>query len=125
MGENRQLLILVVEDEFLIRELMRVALADAGFATAEAESATEAVDMMRRIAIDGLVTDINLGVGPSGWDVAKFARELTVTMPVVYVTGGSAGQWRSNGVSNSALLEKPFAVGDVVGSMHRLLETRH
>ena len=125
MGEDRQHLILVVEDEFLIRELMAVALADAGFATAQAESAIEALQLMRKVSVDGLVTDIDLGGGPTGWDLAQFARELTRSMPVVYVTGASGAQWGARGVSNSTLLEKPFAVEEVVDSMQRLLTTRH
>jgi DNA-binding response OmpR family regulator len=42
-----------------------------------------------------MVTDVNLGAGPDGWAVAKRARELNETLPVIYLTGASGHQWQS------------------------------
>jgi hypothetical protein len=37
-----------------------------------------------------MITNISLGVGADGWDVARRARELTPELPVVYMSGASA-----------------------------------
>lgn len=39
----------------------------------------------------------------SGWEVAKQAREINPTFPIVYITG-TANDWPSHGVPNSLLL---------------------
>ena len=56
-----------------------------------------------------LVTDINRKGMMNGWEAAKAAREIDPAFPIVYMTGAAAGDWASRGVSNSILLEKPFA----------------
>ena len=70
-----------------------------------------------------LVSDINLGRGPTGWDVARRARELNEHLPVVYMTGGNGHEWASQGVPNSILIGKPFAPAQVVTAVSQLLNT--
>jgi DNA-binding response OmpR family regulator len=68
------------------------------------------------------VTDVNLSPGKlTGWDVAKRARELQPTLPVVYITGTDANDWASNGVPNSVLVAKPFAPAQIVTAISQLL----
>jgi FixJ family two-component response regulator len=55
--------------------------------------------------LSAVVTDVRLGTGPSGWDVAHRARELVPTIPVIYMTGDSASLW-SVMVSRGALFSK-------------------
>ena len=47
-------------------------------------------------------------------NVAKRAREITDELPVIYITGGAAHDWASNGVPKSVFLAKPFAPSQVV-----------
>jgi DNA-binding response OmpR family regulator len=117
------LLIVVVEDEAIVQDLVREALAEGGFETELTSSGEDAVARLR----DGkdrylaLVTDIHLQGKLTGWDVAKQARELAPTMPVIYMTGAGADQWPSHGVPNSVLLQKPFAPAQVVTAVSQLL----
>ena len=68
------------------------------------------------------MTDVNLSPGKlPGWDVAKRARELQPTLPVVYITGTDANDWASNGVPNSVLVAKPFAPAQIVTAISQLL----
>ena len=57
----------------------------------------------------GLVTDINFGRPPVGWDVATRAREISPTTAVVYITGDSGHEWSVRGVPRSIVVTKPFA----------------
>lgn len=62
-----------------------------------------------------------MGQGPSGWDIARHAREATASLPVVYMTADSAGEWSAQGVPNSILVQKPFAVAQVITAISSLL----
>jgi CheY-like chemotaxis protein len=109
-------LVLYVEDELLIQELGIMAFDDGGFAVSAHRSGAAAI---RALESDGpnvsaLVTDINLGGAPNGWEVAKRARELFPALPVIYVTGGSSHEWTSKGVPGSALVAKPYAAAQLV-----------
>ena len=108
--------VLVVDDEVLIQMLLQTDLADAGF-TVLVEGNVE--DALARLASGGsechaLVTDINLGDGQSGWDIARRARELNPALPVVYMTGDSSHEWPVHGVPGSVLVSKPFATVQIV-----------
>ncbi len=117
-------LVFVVEDEPLIQDLLGCVLEDAGFQVATAAIGEEAVGKLEEQAprFRSLLTDVNLRPGKlTGWDVARRARELNPDLPVIYMTGDSAGEWRSRGVPNSVLITKPFAPAQVVAALSRLL----
>lgn len=61
-----------------------------------------------------LITDIDLGGQPNGWDVAKHARELFADIPIIYVSGASSQDWPSLGVPGSVMLVKPYAAAQLV-----------
>lgn len=73
------------------------------------------------LSLDGLITDINLGDGPDGWQVARKARELVGGLPVVYVSAASEHEWTSHGVPNSVMVTKPFVPAQVVVAISSLL----
>jgi DNA-binding response OmpR family regulator len=116
-------MLLYVENEVFTRQMVEAALRDAGFAVVIASNGAEAVDILeaRNEAFQGLVTDVNLGSGPDGWDVARRARELVHAMPVVYVSGASGQEWTSKGVPNSVMIAKPFALAQIVVAVSSLL----
>lgn len=114
--------VLVVDDEPLIAQLVQETLEAAGFAVILAIDHAEAVAAIdgRTDELAGLVTDINLGAGPTGWDVATRAREMIPDIPVVYVTGDSSHQWPSSGVPHSLVVTKPFAPAQIVVALSGL-----
>jgi DNA-binding response OmpR family regulator len=70
-----------------------------------------------------LLTDVNLGDGISGWELARQIREITPGFPVVYMTSASAPDWKSQGVDGSLLIEKPFAPAQLAAAVSQLLDT--
>lgn len=122
-GADALPLILLVEDELLIREMMAEALETAGFATLVACNGKEAIALFgeHREGLRGLVTDINLDDGLDGWQLARAARERVSDLPVVYVSGASGHEWAARGVPNSLLVAKPFAPAQVVVAISSLL----
>jgi DNA-binding response OmpR family regulator len=121
--ESEVLCVFVVEDDFLIQEIVREALAEGGFETEITSSGEQAITLLQadKSKYRALITDIDLRGTLTGWDVAKRARELNPEMPVVYMTGAAADQWSSHGVPNSLLLNKPFAPAQVVTAVSQLL----
>ncbi len=116
--------ILVVEDEALIAELVVSGLEEAGYSVATAHDAEAAIALLEEegAGFRAVVTDINLAAGgPTGWDVARRARELIADFPVVYMSGASASAWTSNGVPGSQIIAKPFAIGQIVTAVSQLL----
>jgi DNA-binding response OmpR family regulator len=125
MGErvdNLQV-ILVVEDDHLIQSVVEESLTDGGFEIVIASSGQSALDLLDASNANyrALVTDINLG---PGWDVARHAREIDPSFPVVYMSGKDAAEWASKGVPNSIMLTKPFAPAQLVTAVSQLLNTQ-
>jgi len=116
-------LILISEDEALIRAVIEEYLKDAGYEVTLTSGGAEAIAKLEAGTdkIQALVTDIRLGDGPNGWDVARRGRELIHDLPVVYLTADSSGEWSSQGVPNSVLVVKPFASGQLVTAVSTLL----
>ena len=80
--------VLVVEDEALICCFIEDALFDGGFETCSVSSGEAALSTFRdgRERCRALLTDVNLGSGISGWELARQIREITPGFPVVYMT---------------------------------------
>ncbi len=119
----QSVLVFVVEDDEIIRMSLEDALTDGGFTVVLATTGEDAMAMLDAEGPNycALVTDINLPGNFSGWDVAKHAREINDTLPVLYVSGASAHEWASKGVPKSQLIAKPFAVAQVVTAVSQLI----
>jgi DNA-binding response OmpR family regulator len=117
--------VLVVEDEAPICSFIEDALSDGGFAACSVHSGEAALSTFRdgRERCRALLTDVNLGDGISGWELARLIREITPGFPVVYMTGASARDWKSQGVVGSVLIEKPFAPAQLATAVSQLLDT--
>ncbi|WP_241233708.1 response regulator transcription factor [Altericroceibacterium xinjiangense] len=115
--------ILLVEDQVLIREMVIEALEEAGFATLVAGDGQGAIKLLEEKGseIRGLMTDINLDDGMDGWELARTMREHDSDLPVVYVSGASGHEWASQGVPRSLMITKPFAPAQVVVAISSLL----
>ena len=116
--------ILIVEDEFLIGEALKQILEDAGFAVLLVHDADDAMAVLEKNNardLAGLVTDINLGGPRNGWAIASQAREMNPVLPVVYMSGDSVADWPAHGVPRSTVLQKPFALAQVVVALSALM----
>jgi two-component system cell cycle response regulator CpdR len=92
--------LLLVEDEGLIRHDLKEGLVEAGFDVSDVAAGGTALSDIEAdpSRFSGLVTDINLGKGPDGWEIARRARELLPNLPVVYISGHGSADWPSKGV---------------------------
>jgi DNA-binding response OmpR family regulator len=126
MGMSAELpVILVIEDDPPVQGVVEDALTEGGFEPAIAPSGEEAVTLLKGRVNNyrALVTDIRLRGRINGWEVARQAREIDPTFPIVYISGASADDWPSKGVPNSIMLQKPFAPVQLVTAVSHLLNT--
>ena len=101
--------VLLVEDEFLISDMVAEVLAEHGF---QVHAVATAKDALRHLTCgapcDVLFTDINLPGGIDGAKLAQLARELRPNLPVVYASGLiTAIEWL-NAVPGSTFVPKPY-----------------
>lgn len=115
--------ILYVEDEAMIAMAITDVLEEAGF---EVDHAPDGASALAKLKDDphkyvALVTDVRLPNGIQGWDIGVHARELNPQVPVVYVSGDSAGDWSARGVPKSVMLQKPFANAQLITAVATLV----
>lgn len=104
--------ILVVEDEPLIRFLLLDELVDAGHTVIEAASALEAVAALGRCDhLDGMITDVDMPGGLSGLDLMRL---VTSTRPATSVWVVSGRDVRSQIDPGVFFLPKPYDYRELV-----------
>ena len=113
------LTVLLVEDDPVVRGNTAEQLADAGFEVARASNAGQAERALaaRGDAFDAVVLDVNLGVGPSGYDVARALRAKWLDLPVVFTTSDGAGPYMALHLGRAAHVAKPYSIGDLLGAL--------
>ena len=104
------ILLLVVEDEEATRDVLEDALRESGFELQLEKNGANALAVLesRKDSLRGLITDIDLGPGLDGWELARRGRELIPTLPVVYMSGAAGHDWASKGVPHSTFVAKPL-----------------
>jgi len=113
MAKNSRTAILVVEDEPLPRMDLADTLSNAGYEVLEASNAHEALGYLHHgHRVDVVITDIDLGDDPTGWDVAEKFRAARENIPIIY-TSGTAGD-RRRSVPGSVFFRKPFTPWDIL-----------
>src|SRR5437870_13785204 len=79
--------VLIVDDDPVIRSAIATILADAGYATCEADSGADALRAARSEAPALVLLDVNLP-GMCGYEVCRLLRdEFGDQFPIVFVSG--------------------------------------
>lgn len=105
MSSDRRPLVLVVEDEALLREMIAFEFEMSGFEVVDAGSAEEALQRLRDIPVlDLLFTDIRLP-GMDGWSLANEVRAVQPDAPVIYASGNAE---RQELLPRSEFIQKPY-----------------
>ncbi len=122
-NEQAAIVLLYVDDEVFTRQMVEVALREAGFEVLIAANGAKALALLEAgtEAFHGLITGVKLGGGTDGWTVARRARELFAGLPVIYVSGFSQQNWTSQGVPDSIMIAKPFVPTQIIVAMSSLL----
>ncbi len=119
--------VLLVEDDPMVRRLVRETLKLNGYKVIEAGSGEEALSIFEKEkpAIDLLLTDLTMpGIG--GRDVAQALLSRRAGLPVLYMSGYSEDMVFREGAQEpgTGFLSKPFSTGDLVSKVRSMLQTR-
>ena len=118
--------VLLVEDEFLIRMVLTETLMESGLDVTEAASGDEAVGLLDgQHRFDLVLTDVHMPGRLNGVDVARRARTLWPTVPVVFVTGrpDTLDAFGPPGPQDRTVL-KPYRPSDVLNAVQDSLGQR-
>jgi CheY-like chemotaxis protein len=111
--------VLVVDDEPVAAQAICDMVTAAGFPCQTAGSDRAAYLAISRMpGVLTLIVDVNLGIGTTGYDVARYARQLNGAVPVIYVSGEvDQSSFRAFGVPDSRFLQKPFFLADLQAAL--------
>ncbi|HYT75793.1 MAG TPA: response regulator [Vicinamibacterales bacterium] len=114
--------VLVVDDEATIRDLLSKTLALAEYDVDMAPDGRTALDRLRLISYDLLITDLRMP-GVDGLTVIREARRLKADLPVIIITGFSneASAIEAVNLGVSGYLTKPFRVPRVLAAASKAL----
>jgi len=111
--------VMIVEDEFLIRLLLSEALRLEGYAVMEAASADEAFSVLLASPdTDILVTDVRMPGAADGLELAAFVRRTKPGLKVI-ITSGHAGADRVLGLAD-AFMPKPYELDAILRRIRAL-----
>jgi len=118
----RNIPILVVEDDILSALETCDSLRDYGFKVTEVSGARGAYKVIdQHEPLLALVTDINLGPGADGYEIARCARAVYPDLPVIYVSASPAERQLTEGVSGSKFISKPFYSRNLTEALARMI----
>lgn len=117
--------VLVVDDDFLMREVLKTLLRDEGFEVlGEARDGMSALVMLERTQPDVVCLDVNMP-GMTGIDVLKTIRTRYPGVRVVMITGDSSMGTVREAVGFGAVgfIIKPFKASRVGASLRAAMKT--
>jgi signal transduction histidine kinase/ActR/RegA family two-component response regulator len=118
--------VLVVEDEAVLRELVREVLTAQGYGLLEAEDGVAALEVWQahRNRVDLLLTDIAMPRGVSGRDLAERLRKEDPQLPVIFSSGYSQEMiGRSDDpVQGATYLSKPYRPTQLARAVREALD---
>jgi DNA-binding NtrC family response regulator len=123
MTANSNPVILLVDDDLLVREIMTEILTDRGWTVITAANAEEAlcIAALKDNPI-ALVTDIDLGPGVDGLAFAGEAQERFEVIGVIYISGGFRYPMpESTNCTRPRFLAKPFVPEMLVDAMTAMI----
>ena len=120
MKTFHRLTVLVVEDDWLLRQDLVSSLQDEGATVLEAATGAGALAVTRGgEKVDLLVTDVQLASAVTGWEVAEAFRASDPELPVIYASGNPPNDSRR--VAGSLFLSKPVGISQLVRACNELL----
>lgn len=117
-------LVLVVDDEFLVRSVLSEILKDAGFHVIQAESAGEATAILTQYPqVDLVFSDVKMP-GMDGFELARWVNEHKSDMPVILASGYAGKTNMASELRCAEILRKPFDFDTVIEKIRATISRR-
>jgi CheY-like chemotaxis protein len=114
--------VLIVEDEYLVRTGTRAAVEMAGFDVLEAGDADEAIAILTaRSDIRLIFTDVHMPGSMDGLKLAHFVRDRWPPIKIV-ATSARVRITASDLPEGGRFLPKPYSAADIASTLHELVQ---
>ena len=125
LGPARSEAILVVDDEEVVRRVVRQVLEAEGYLVLEAEGGVGALEVLmgRTPRVDLVLTDGTMR-GMDGWELVRVIGAILPGLPTILMTGWAAPPAEKLPASPTAVLEKPFTPATLMGTVRNVLAAR-
>jgi CheY-like chemotaxis protein len=119
--------VLVVEDDDEVRDTIEKLLKGLGYRVLVAADGLAALDILGRPElVDLLLTDVGLGRGMNGVELAQRARKRVPRLKVAFMSGYTQGAFHDIGLLEEEgieLLSKPFRRSELERTIRRALDS--
>ncbi|PWB31384.1 response regulator [Pseudomonas sp. SDI] len=114
--------ILVVDDEYLITEILGFSLEDAGYRVQKAGDGKKALEILRAEPIDLLITDYMMPA-MNGEELAQAVRANPAlsNLPIILMSGAQANIGRMAPELFASVLDKPFDTDKLIAQVRELI----
>ncbi|RWU23019.1 response regulator [Pseudomonas alkylphenolica] len=114
--------ILVVDDEYLIANILSYALEDEGYQVETASNGQKALDILKGKRVELVITDYMMPQ-LNGEELAVEIRRqpLLQTLPVILMSGAQAHEGRGNPDLFVAVFDKPFDIREMIAKVKELV----
>lgn len=118
--DTKGCVVLLVEDDFLVRMGTEAILSSLGYRVIAAESGFEALKSLREDdTVDALATDYAMPE-MSGVELVREARRCRPNLPALLLTGYAD---LPECVEDTVVLQKPFSPGELAADLSRILRS--
>ena len=112
--ENSKTEILILDDEPIVGERLKMSLEHAGYTVESFSSSREAIDRLKDKCYDILVTDLKMS-GPDGIEVLQIAKQFCPEIKAVVITGFATKETAEKAKKSGAVefIAKPFKMSQL------------
>lgn len=115
--------VLIVDDEYLVADILSLALEDEGYLTVKAGNGAKALEILARERPELIITDYMMP-GMNGIELAEAVRRNPQfgSTPIILMSGGQPHLGKERGDLFALVLSKPFAdIETLVAAVKRLV----
>lgn len=114
--------VLIVDDEYKIRDMVKTYLQNEGYSHLEAENGNEALEIIKREKIDIVLLDVMMP-GMDGYQVLREIRAYQKKLPVIMLTAKTDEVDKLVGLEMGSddYITKPFSLRELVARMRAVL----
>ncbi len=122
---SEKIKILVIEDESVITEFLRIGLTYEGYEVTLAQDGRSGLEMLRQNAFSLLILDIMLP-DIQGFEVCRQIRSREIDLPILMLTAKKEISDRVKGLDTGAddYMTKPFSFEELLARIRALLRRR-
>ncbi|MFB4370278.1 MULTISPECIES: PleD family two-component system response regulator [unclassified Pseudomonas] len=114
--------ILIVDDEYLIADILGYAMEDEGYMVVKASNGRRGLEVLDRERPELVITDFMMPV----MDGLEFARAVrarpgSAELPIILMSGAQGSVGRASPELFAAVFDKPFDINQVIAKVKELI----